>query len=432
MDAKTMQTAKGALVQAYPIMFDAVFVKGVGVFLENDQGSKYVDFFAGFGVNNYGHCHPRLVAAITAQAKKLAHVGMIYYNEPCLQLAERLIGLLPRGLSRVYFANSGSEAVEAAVKLSKRYAITKGRTGSHVIALDFSFHGRGGVSLALTNEAKYKRNMGNFANYPGVYHVPTPYVYRSPLDEEGTRRWSLERLEETISYHIGQENVAAVIIEPLLGEGGIIVPPKGWLKEAEKIAHEHEILFILDEIQSGFGRTGKNFALEHENLDPDIVVIAKALGGGLPLGAMIAKESVSQVWQAGDHNSTFSANPIACAAGLAGIAVLTEERLAERAHDSGDFLMARLNDIRRNNPSLGDVRGQGLFVGVELVADETSKKPAKNFADKVRDLMFKEHVIVGTGGLFGNVVRFEPPLIAAEAHFETALKAFSNALRSLN
>jgi 4-aminobutyrate aminotransferase-like enzyme len=273
--------------------------------------------------------------------------------------------------------------------------------------------------------------MGNFANYPGVYHAPTPYAYRSPLDEENTKRWTLERLEEIVSYHVGVDNTAAVIVEPLLGEGGIIVPPNGWLKEAEKIAHEHEIPFVLDEIQTGFGRTGKNFALEHENLDPDIIVLGKSLGGGLPLAAMVTSERISESWHPGDHNSTFSANPIACAAGAAGLEVLTDEHLADNARQLGEVMTSRLNEIKQEYPIIGDVRGRGLFIGAELVADAISKKPMKDFAEKIKDSMFKANVIIGTGGIFGNVVRFEPPLVAKESHVETALKAFVAALGSL-
>ncbi len=407
----SIEMGREYLQSAYPIVYPVVLERAKGMEIWDVNGKRYLDFFSGFGVINYGHSHPKIVKAVKEQMEKIAHIGMIYYNVPALELAKKLAEISPNNLKKTYYANSGTEAVEAAVKLAKKYSVkVQGKTGAYVIAFDFAFHGRGALTLTLTHERKYKRHLGNFASYPGVIHLPSPYCFRFPGDEETCKSYTLEKVDEYIRYHIGQENVAAIIMEPVMGEGGIIVPPDGWLKELEKIAHENDVLLIMDEVQSGFGRTGKIFAHEWENVNADIMTMGKALGAGLPLAGTMTTEDVDKAWEPGDHNVTFSGNPVACAAGLAGIEVMLEEKLHENALKVGNFIMKKLRDASLS--SIGEVRGRGLFIGVELVKD--GKKPDTELTKKVKNEMFKRGYIIGTGGMFSNVVRIEPPLTVTE------------------
>ncbi len=406
------EIGKEYLQKAYPIVYPIVLERAKGIEIWDSKGNRYLDFFSGFGVINYGHSHPKIVQAVKDQMEKIAHIGMIYYNVPALQLAKKLAEISPGDLKKVYYANSGTEAVEGSIKLAKKYSVKEqGKTGAYVIAFDYAFHGRGALTLTLTHERKYKRLLGHFANYPGVVHLPSPYCFRFPGDEETCKQYTLEKVDEYIRYHLGPENVAAIIMEPVMGEGGIIVPPDGWLKELEKIARENDVLLIVDEVQSGFGRTGKIFGHEWDNVNADIMTMGKALGAGLPLAGTMTTEKIDSAWEPGDHNVTFSGNPVACAAGLAGIEVLLEEKLHENALKVGELIMSKLRDSSLS--IIGEVRGRGLFIGVELVKED--KKPNPEATKKVKDLMFKKGYIIGTGGMFGNVVRIEPPLsVSAE------------------
>jgi 4-aminobutyrate aminotransferase len=404
----SIEEAKRFIQSAYPITYPVIFERAKGIEMWDVEGRRYLDFLAGIGVMNYGHSHPKIVKAVQEQIEKLSHVSMLYYNVPAILLAKKLAEIAPGDLRKTYYANSGTEAVESAIKLAKKYSVkVKGGTGSYIIAFDCAFHGRGGLTLTLTASHKYKKLMGHFANYPGVVHLPTPYCYRFPGDVETCKQYTLEKVDEYIKYRLGPENTAAVIIEPVIGEGGIIVPPDGWLKELEKICRENDVLLIVDEVQSGFGRTGKIFGHEWENVRADIMTMAKGLGAGLPLAGIMATEEVDKAWEPGDHNVTFSGNPVACAAALAGIEVLLEEKLHENALKVGNFIMGKLRDASLK--SVGEVRGRGLFIGIEIVKE--GKKPDPEATKRIGNEMFKRGYIMGTGGIFGNVVRIEPPLI---------------------
>jgi 4-aminobutyrate aminotransferase/(S)-3-amino-2-methylpropionate transaminase len=337
----------------------------------------------------------------------------------------------PKNLGKVYFCNSGNEAIEAVVKLSKKYAISKGRPGSHTIVLDHAFHGRGGMTLSLTGESTYKRWMGGFANYPGVVQAPSPYCYRCKLDPSSCALECANKIDDLVNQHYGPENIACVIIEPVLGEGGVIVPPNGYLKRVAKICKDAGVLFAVDEVQTGLGRTGKMFACEYDGIMPDIMSLGKALGGGLPLAGTVATDEVNAVWTAGDHATTFSANPICCAAGLASIKATKEEKLVGNAQKIGSYLMKELKAIAEDAPKVGDVRGRGLMIGMELVADRKTKKAAKDEANKVKDELFKKGIIVGTGGIRKNVVRILPPLIIKKEDADVLLEAIRKTLASI-
>jgi len=418
-----------SLQGCYPNLFPTAFVEGMGIKLKGLDGKEYTDFFAGIAVNNTGYCHPKVVKAIQEQAGRLGHA--LWHNLPVVDLAEEVLSVTPKNLGKVYFCNSGNEAVEAVVKLSKKHAISKGKPGSHVVVLDHAFHGRGGTTLSMTGESTYKRWMGGFANYPGVIQAPSPYCYRCKLDPSSCDLDCANKIDDLLNYHHGAENIACVLIEPVLGEGGVIVPPDGYLKKVAKICREAGVLFAADEVQTGFGRTGKMFACEHEGIMPDIMSLGKALGGGLPLAGTVATDDVNSVWTAGDHATTFSANPICCAAGLASIKVLKEERLINNAQKIGSHLLKGLKDITGGIKKVGDVRGRGLMIGIELVTDRRTKNAAKDEANKVKDELFKKGMIVGTGGIRKNVVRVLPPLIIRKEDADTLLEAMGKVLATV-
>jgi 4-aminobutyrate aminotransferase len=417
-----------ALQGCYPNLFPTAFVEGRGTKLKGLDGKEYTDFFAGIAVNNTGYCHPKVVKAIQEQAGRLGHA--LWHNLPVVDLADEVLSVTPKNLGKVYFCNSGNEAVEAVVKLSKKFAISKGRPGSHVVVLDHAFHGRGGTTLSLTGESTYKRWMGGFANYPGVIQAPSPYCYRCKLDPSSCDLDCANKIDDLLNYHHGPENIACVMIEPVLGEGGVIVPPDGYLKKVAKICSDAGVLFAADEVQTGFGRTGKMFACEHEGILPDIMSLGKALGGGLPLAGTVTTDSVDSAWAAGDHATTFSANPICCAAGLASIMAIKEEGLISNAQRIGLRLINGLKDIAEKAPRVGDVRGRGLMIGIELVEDKATKRAAREAANKIKDDLFKKGLIVGTGGIRKNVVRILPPLVINDEDADILLEAMGVALTS--
>lgn len=421
---------KAYVQNCYPTGDPLVFVEGKDVILRDIEGKEYLDCFSGIAVNNTGHCHPKVVKAIQEQAEKMMHVSFLYYNVPAAKLAEKLVEISPEGLTKCFFAGSGAEAVEGAVKLAKKYATVKGRGGFQVISLDYSFHGRTALALTLTGQSKYKVNQGAFANFPGVVYAPSPYCYRCPLKYPECDVWCARFIEDLIELKTTKQ-VAAIVIETVLGEGGIIVPPKEYFQIVRKICDEHGILLVLDEVQSGCGRTGKMFACEHYNVIPDIMVVGKGIGGGMPLSAMIAKEEIASAWEPGDHTHTFSAHPVICAAGIASLEVLVEEKLSENATKVDSHILEGLNSLKDKYELIGDVRGLGLMIGVELVKDRKTKKPAAEEAIKIKNSMIKQGVIIGVGGLKRNVLRIQPPLTLKIEHANIMLEALDKSLKEI-
>jgi 4-aminobutyrate aminotransferase len=389
-----------------------VVARAQGVYVEDVEGNRFVDLFSGIGTNNFGHCHPEVVRAVVEQVSRHMHVSGYYTHLPEVELAEKLISIVPKSLRKVFFCNSGTEAVDGAVKFAKKLAVMEGRQGNAVIALEGSFHGRLSLTLTLTGQRKYKAKLGNYANYPGIIHAPCPYYYRyggSYSEKEFGERCA-DRVADIID-HYSAGDVAAVIAEPILGEGGIIVPPPTYLPRLEKICRERGVPLIVDEVQTGFGRTGRIFASEHWGIQPEIMSMAKALGAGLPLGAIAVSERVDNALEPGDHFNTFMGNPVSCAAGLAGINVLVRDRLYENAARQGEAFMRVLREAMEEIPVIGDVRGLGLMIGVELVQDQRTRKPAPEIADKVKAIMRGRGFLIGVGGLFKNVLRLQPPLV---------------------
>lgn len=397
-----------------------VIAKASGATITDVEGRKYIDCFAGISVVNTGHCHPAVVAAAREQMEKLIHCGSyIYYCQPTADLAEKLAKISPGRLKKSFFANSGAEAIEGALKLAKLY------TGKHeVIALQGSFHGRTLGTLSVTGNSGRKRRGGPYS--PGVAFAPAPYLFRS---RAATAQDCARALEDLIRLATSGD-VAAFIAEPVLGEGGIIVPPPDYFVEIKKVLDRYNILFIADEVQSGFGRTGKMFAIEHYGVEPDILVTAKGIADGFPVGAFTTRDEIASSFQPGDHLSTFGGNPVCCAAALANIEVLEREHLCEKAQQHGEYITNALKILQTNFPIIGDVRGLGLMIGMEMVGGD-DLKPAPTHAEAIRKSCFNRGVLVGVGGIYGNVVRIQPPLVIRKDQIDSLLEAVTEAVTEL-
>lgn len=400
-----------------------VIERGEGAYLYMDDGSRYLDFTCGIGVTNTGHCHPRVVEAVQAQAAKLLHGQMnIHYHQPVLQLVEALQGIVPPHLDGFFFSNSGAEAIEGAVKLARA---ATGRP--NVIVFQGSFHGRTVGTMSLTTSKTIYR-AGYQPLMPGVFVAPFPYGYRYGWSPDQTRDWCLAELDHLLHTQTAPDETAAILIEPVLGEGGYVVPPPGFLEGLREIADQHGILLIFDEIQSGFGRTSKWFGFEHWGAQPDIVVIAKGLASGLPLSGVLAPLSLMEKWPAGSHGGTYGGNVVACAAAAATIAVIQDEKLLDNAAERGLQLVSGLRALQEEFPLIGDVRGLGLMVGVEF--SKADGKPAKEAAGGVVNACIENNLLLLTCGTYGNTVRFIPPLIASESQINDALGIFRAGLEA--
>jgi len=409
----------------------AVFVEGKGIIVKDLEGKEYLDCFGGYSAVNLGHCHPKVVKAIQDQAAKLWHVSWDYYTLPQTELAEKLAQICPKGLKKSLFSSAGAEAIEFAVKLAKKYSSSKGRLGTHIISLMGSFHGRTSMAVALTGQNRLKMGLGNYVA-PGAVHAPAPYCYRCffGLNYPECDLRCAKSIADVIKYQT-QGEVAAFISEPVMGEGGIIVPPDDYLKEVLKIIKDYQALYIADEIQSGFGRTGKLFAFEWYGVNPDILVMAKGIASGIPIAATIATEEVSNAFTAADHSSTYGGNAVMCAAALANIEAMLEEKIPEKALKTGNFILHRLEDLARRHKLIGEVRGKGLMIGIELVKDQKSKEPAVEESSKVREEMRKRGILIGKGGVSRSVLRIQPPLIITEEQAQKVVDTLDASLRSI-
>jgi 4-aminobutyrate aminotransferase/(S)-3-amino-2-methylpropionate transaminase len=411
----------GFMKQVVPLVVD----HASGAVITDVNGRDYLDCFAGISVVNAGHCNPEVIAAAKKQMDKIVHcASYIYHSQPTADLAEKIAHIAPPGLTKTFFGNGGAEAIEGALKLARLY------TGKHeFISLQASFHGRSWGTLSITGNQGRKKRGGPYAS--GIAFAPAPYSYRSlwPNDPEECGRQCAKAIDDIIRFSTAGD-VAAFIAEPVMGEGGIIVPPANYFKEVKKVLDQHGILFIADEVQSGFARTGKMFAFEHYGVDPDILVTAKGIADGFPLSAYTTRSEIAAAYRPGDHLSTFGGNPISCAAGLANIEFMQRENLPAKAADTGNYVMTKLREMQKHNPLIGEVRGLGLMIGVELIKDE-KKTPATAEADAIRESLFHHGVLVGVGGVYSNVIRFQPPLVITRDQIDQALKAFAAALQEV-
>lgn len=412
--------------QSYGRVYPLVVKRGRGCTVEDVDGNVFLDFMAGIAVASTGHSHPKVVKAIEQQARKFLHIcGSDFYYEPMAELAAKLSEITPgKGAKRVFFTNSGTETVEAAVKLARYH--TKRQ---HIIAFHGAFHGRTLGSLSLTaSRSAHRAHFGPLV--PGVHHVPYGFCRRCPyhLTYGSCEIECVRVLETTLFRHdVAPQEVAAIVVEPIQGEGGYIVPPPEYLPMLQELCRRHGILLVLDEIQSGFGRTGKMFACEHWGVEPDILCAAKAIASGMPLGAMIAREEVS-TWPRAAHGSTFGGNPVACAAALATIAVI-EDGLVQNAAKVGGHLIDKLNRLRRNHAAISDVRGLGLMIGVEFARPDERLTPDPKLRDQVMQKCFEKGLLLLSCG--ESTLRFCPPLIVTRELSDTAVEIFDQVLTGL-
>jgi len=417
---KNDRVVSPSLPHAYPL----VIKKAQGCLVEDLDGNTYLDFAAGIAVCSTGHCHPAVVKAIQDQAEKLIHIcGADFYDPNYINLSERIGSLAPGSEPKqVFLGNSGAEAVEAAIKLSRNH--TK---RPNIIAFFGAFHGRtmGAVSLTASKPV-YHKGFGPLL--PAVTHVPYAYCYRCEFNQSypDCNLACIDYIEnKVLGQNLPAEEVAAIFVEPVQGEGGYIVPPDGWHQRLRELCDQHGILFVDDEVQAGIGRTGKMFAIEHWDVVPDIITSAKALGSGMPISAMIAKEDI-MTWDPGAHGSTYGGNPVASAAAQATLDVIEQENLMENAASVGAVMKENLEDIATNSKMIGDVRGLGLMIGVELVKDKTTKEKAKHETEEVMMACFERGLMVLPCG--PNSIRFSPPLNITQQDADTALNIFTEAL----
>jgi len=413
-----------------PFNINPCFIKEArGAVMVDVDDRELIDFAGGIGVNNVGHCHPKVVEAIKDQADKYIHTCFhVAMYDPYVQLAERLNALTPGDFPKMtMFANSGAEAVENAVKVA-RYAT--GRPA--VICFENGFHGRTLLTMTLTSKVKpYKFGFGPFA--PEVYRMPFAYCYRCPfgLQYPSCRTACADYLEDYFISHVAAEHTAAIVAEPVQGEGGFVTPPPEYFPKLKAICDKYGIALIIDEVQSGAGRTGKFLAIEHWGVEPDLVTMAKSLAGGMPLSSVTGREEMMNKPHVGGLGGTYAGNPLSCRAALAVLEILVEDGLLQRAEELGRKLRQRLEALRKEHEIIGEVRGKGPMLGMELVRDRETKEPAADEAKKLVSLCYEKGLVILSCGNFGNVVRTLMPLVITDEQLEKGLGILEEAFHEL-
>jgi 4-aminobutyrate aminotransferase/(S)-3-amino-2-methylpropionate transaminase len=415
-----------AVPRGVPAVTPIAVVHAEGAVLTDADGNRLIDFGGGIGVVNTGHRHPGVVRAVRDQLDRFAHVCFpVSTYEPYVELAERLNRVTPGTHDkRSFLVNSGAEAVENAVKVARSFT---GRQA--VVCFEHGFHGRTNLAMALTSKVMpYKKGFGPFA--PEVYQIPYPYCYRCP---EGRVtgpccQADATRLEQIFAATVDPGSVAAIILELELGEGGFVPAPVEYVQTLAAFARQHGILFIADEIQTGFGRTGRMFACEHYDLVPDIIITAKSLAGGLPLAAVTGRADVLDAAQVGGLGGTYGGNPLACAAALAVLDAMEAERIPARAERTGERVKARFRQLAEQHPCIGDVRGLGAMVGMELVTDRVSRTPDKALTARLLAAALERGLVLLSAGTYGNIIRVLAPLTADDALIDEGLDVMEAAL----
>ncbi len=404
-----------ALSPVLKFMTDIVVDRGEGSYLIDVDGRRWLDFTTGIGVTNLGHCPPEVVAAIQHQAQRLIHTSVTAHNTPAIELANKLRELTPFfDDPQVFFCNTGAEAVEGSVKLARQ---ATGRPG--IIAFRRAFHGRTlGATSLTTAKGLYRENYGPLL--PSVTIAPYAYPLRYGGEQAATS-FALDMLDELFELDAPASDVAAMIVEPVLGEGGYVVPPVAWLRGLRERCNEYGILLVFDEVQCGMGRTGRFFAAETFGVRPDIVLAAKGIASGMPLGAIIAERSTKAKWPMSSHGSTFGGNPLSCVASLATIEVIERDDLLDRTREVGSRILERLRDIAATNASVIEVRGIGLMIGIEFDSAQA--------CERVQSIALDEGLVLLTCGPRNNVLRLIPPLNASDAEIEEGLTILDKALR---
>ncbi|MDD2320096.1 MAG: aspartate aminotransferase family protein [Geobacteraceae bacterium] len=420
-----MQRAARVFTPALHVYYPLPVVRGEGVRVYAADGRSWLDFSSGLAVLALGHNHPRVVTAVKMQLENLIHTGGVYFNETTVTAAEKLVSITPVGLDMLFFSNSGAEAVEGALKVA-RYVT--GRQG--IVSFTGAFHGRTlGALSVTTSSAAYRKKYHPLL--PSVYQAPYPYCFRCPFQRKPDTcgLCCLQALDETLKHRITADEVAAVIIEPFLGEGGYIPAPAAFLVALRELCTRHGILLIFDEVQSGMGRTGHWFASEVSGVVPDILTVAKGIASGFPLSAVVARKEIMELWPSGAHGTTFGGNPVSCAACSATIDVIQDEALLAKTSSRGATVLDRLRGLAEKYPVIGDVRGHGLMIGIEFVMPDGS--PDHVSCEAVLRHCLENGLILINCGIERNVIRFIPPLVTTDQEFEAALGIFHDALRRL-
>jgi 4-aminobutyrate aminotransferase / (S)-3-amino-2-methylpropionate transaminase / 5-aminovalerate transaminase len=402
---------------------------GKGATLTDVDGNGYIDFATGISVMNVGHSHPRVIRAITEQAQQLVHSGgPVMMPEVYVRLAKRLCEITPGTFpKKALLINSGAEAVENAIKVVRQ---ATGRPA--IISFHNSFHGRTLMSMTLTGKVSpYRQNFGPWA--PEVYQVPYPYEYRRPagMAAESLGGSCVEAIRQLFKTTVPADRVAGILVEPVQGEGGFVVPPPDFLAALRKLCTEHQIPLIADEVQTGFGRTGKMFAVEHFGIEPDLFVLAKTMGGGLPLGAVVGRSELMDATNPGGLGGTFGGNPVACAAALAVIDVLTDEKLPARGARLGEHALGRMRGWKERFSSIGDVRGLGAMIAMELVIDRATREPAGAMTNDILTYCHSHGLVLLKAGLYDNVIRLLFPLVIEEQDLDRGLDILEEALAAV-
>jgi 4-aminobutyrate aminotransferase len=411
------------MTPAWSRIFNFVADRAEGSYIYTDDGRKLLDFTCGIGVTNTGHCHPKVVAAVREQAGLFLHAqANIVIHKPMLQLIEELRKIVPPSMDSFYFANSGAEAVENAVKIAKA---ATGR--QNVIVFSGSFHGRTHATMALTtSKTGYRAGFGPLPS--GVFVSPFPYAFRLCMSEEQASAYALEQLEYLLVSQTAPKDTAAILIESVMGEGGYIVPPASFMKGLRELCDKRGILLIFDEVQSGFGRTGKWFALEHFGVVPDIMTAAKGIASGMPLSAVFSRTEIMKKVDVGSIGGTYGGNAVACAAGVATIRAMRDEKMIENAAERGLQLMTGLRKYQEEYPQIGDVRGLGLMVGTEFIVDKSQAKAKQLVKDVIRSAEEKGLLLLSCG-TYDNILRWIPPLNVTAEQINDSLKIFGEALK---
>jgi 4-aminobutyrate aminotransferase / (S)-3-amino-2-methylpropionate transaminase / 5-aminovalerate transaminase len=414
-----------AVPQGIANVHQIVTARASGAIIEDVDGNRLIDFATGIAVLNLGHTSPEVVRAAQAQLERDTHTCFhVTANEPYIELAERLNAIVPGDFGKkTMFANSGAEAVENAVKIARKFT---GRDA--IVTFDHAFHGRTLLAMTLTAKVMpYKQGMGPFA--PEVYRLPFPYPYRWPTGPDNAAREALAYATDEMHKHIGEENIAAVILEPIQGEGGFIVPAPGFLNGLAEFCADHGILFIADEIQSGMGRAGRWFAIEDEGVVPDLVASAKSLGGGLPISAVTGRAEIMDSVHVGGLGGTYGGNPVAAAAALAVLDQIEREGLLERSRTVGSHILERLREMQATHEVIGDVRGRGMMTAIELVADRATKEPLDGpTGTKILQRCLENGVVILKAGTYDNVIRLLPPITIEDGLLEEGLGILDEAI----
>ncbi|HLF74739.1 MAG TPA: aminotransferase class III-fold pyridoxal phosphate-dependent enzyme [Anaerolineales bacterium] len=404
-------------------IFNFVAERAEGSYIYAVDGRKFLDFTCGIGVTNTGHCHPKVVEAIREQAGLFLHAqANIVIHQPMLRLIEELRRVVPPSIDGFFFSNSGAEAIEGAVKLAR---VATGR--QNTIVFGGSFHGRTAGTMALTtSKTIYRAGFGPLPS--GVFVAPFPYAFRLGMSEEEASQYALEQLEYLLASQTAPKETAAILLETVLGEGGYIVPPISFMKGLREICDRHGILLILDEIQSGFGRTGTWFAFEHFGVVPDIMTAAKGIASGLPLSGVFSRIDLMRKWDVGSHGGTYGGNAVACAAGVATIRAMREEKMLENSAERGLQLMTGLRKLQEEFAQIGDVRGKGLMIGAEFIVDGRPDK-AKPLVKEIIHCAEEKGLLLLSCGTYDNTVRWIPPLNVTSGQIDDGLQIFESALK---